>query len=103
MNPAEEMFVTVVLAVLGSTGLWQLISKLTEKKSAQGKLLLGLAHDRILHLGTKYIERGYITPDEYENIYDYLYLPHKAMGGDGAAERMIAELKKLPIRKEDNQ
>ena len=36
------------------------------------KMLIGLAHDRIIYLGMAYIERGYITQDEYENLYELL-------------------------------
>lgn len=41
-------------------------------------MLKGLGHDRICYLGECYIQRGYITKDEYENLHDYLYLPYKS-------------------------
>ena len=44
------------------------------------------------------IERGYITRDEYENLYDYLYKPYEAMGGNGSAKQVMEHVKKLPIR-----
>lgn len=43
-------------------------------------MLKGLGHDRICYLGECYIQRGYITKDEYENLRDYLYLPYKKIG-----------------------
>jgi hypothetical protein len=46
-----------------------------------------------------YIEKGYITQDEYENLHDYLYKPYEQMGGNGAAKRIMNEVNKLPIRK----
>ena len=61
-------------------------------------MLLGIAHDRIMYLGMKYIERGFITKDEYENLDVYLYSPYKKLGGNGACERVIDEVKRLPIR-----
>ena len=61
-------------------------------------MLIGLGHDRIIALGMHYIERGYITQDEYENLVDYLYLPYQKMGGNGSAERIVNEVKKLPLR-----
>ena len=45
-------------------------------------MLVGLAHDRIIHLGMVYVTRGYITQDEYENLNDYLYQPYEKMGGN---------------------
>lgn len=67
-----QMVLSILLAMIGSTGLWNYISTRREKHDAKTKLLVGLAHDRIVYLGMKYIERGYITRDEYENLNDYL-------------------------------
>ena len=64
-------------------------------------MLIGLAHDRIMYLGMGYIERGWITQDEYENLYEYLYKPYEKMGGNGSAKRVMDEVNKLPIRKAD--
>ena len=101
-----EMLITVVVAVLGSSGLWTFIQKKTDKKDARIKLLIGLAHDRIMQLGLYYINRGYITADEYENLYNYLYAPYKELGGDGSGDRIMDEVKKVPVRdhpkKEEN-
>ena len=60
-------------------------------------MLLGLGHDKIMYLGMKYVERGYITRSEYENLVEYLYKPYKKMGGNGVAERLIREVDKLEI------
>lgn len=99
---STEIIVTIIASVLASSGLWgflQLfVSKMIESKSARSQMLLGLGHDRIIYLGMKYIERGYITHDEYENLVDYLYKPYAAMGGNGSAERIINEVKKLPVK-----
>lgn len=61
-------------------------------------MLLGLAHDRIMSLCMTYIERKYITSDEYENLYEYLYKPYEKLGGNGSAKRVMNEVNKLPIR-----
>ena len=47
----------------------------------------------------RYIERGYITQEEYDSLYNYLYIPYKELGGNGTAERMVNEVKKLPIKR----
>lgn len=93
-----EMFITIVCAVLGSSGIWALIQKKAEKKDASTQMLIGLGHDRVMALGMEYINRGYITKDEYENLIDYLYKPYEMMGGNGSAARVIEEVKKLPIK-----
>ena len=66
--------------------------------SPESRMILGLGHDVIITKGEFYIQRGWITTDEYENLHDYLYKPYKEMGGNGAAERIINEVKKLPTK-----
>ena len=94
-----QVAVPLIVALLTSSGLWALVSKRADKNNAERKMLVGLAHDRIIHLGMVYIERGYVTQDEYENLQVYLYEPYEKMGGNGSAKRVMEEVRKLPIRK----
>lgn len=98
MAPIWQIIVAVVSAVLASSGLWAFIMKRTDHKSAEAKLLLGLACDRIVHLGSVYIKRGWITKDEYEMLHDYLWIPYRDCGGNGTAARVMATVDKLEIR-----
>lgn len=91
------MVVTIVTSVLASSGFWAFLQKHFDKNNATKRLLIGIGHDRIMYLGMQYIERGSITADEYENLHDYLYLPYKENGGNGSAERIMEEVKRLPI------
>jgi hypothetical protein len=93
-----SMFVTIFTSILASSGFWAYIQKKKDAKDNKIQMLVGLGHDRIMELGGEYIERGWITRDEYENMHDYLYAPYKEMGGNGSAERMMREVDKLPIR-----
>lgn len=93
------MLITVVCSVLASSGFWAYIQRRSEKRDGKTQLLIGLAHDRIIELGMKYIERGWITQDEYENLNDYLYQPYAKEGGNGSAARVMEEVRKLPIHK----
>lgn len=102
MDPFTQTIVSVILAVFASSGFWAYLMKRTEKKDVRTKMLIGLGHDRIMSLGTKYIIKGYITPDEYENMYEYLYKPYKDLGGNGSAERIMEAVKKLPIKNNTN-
>lgn len=95
-----EMAVTIICSILASSGLWAFIEKVREKKDAKTQMILGLGHDRIIYLCKKYIKQGWINADEYENLHDYLYLPYKSMGGNGTAEHLMEEVKKLPSFKE---
>ncbi|MBF1152553.1 MAG: hypothetical protein HXL86_00205 [[Eubacterium] sulci] len=92
----------IIIAVFASTGLWSFISMLVqrymERKSDYAMMMRGLGHDRICYLGECYIKRGWITRDEYENLVDYLYIPYKGLKGNGTAEKIINEVKQLPLK-----
>lgn len=72
----------------------QLASMLTSNVRAANSI-----YPTTLHLGMCYIERGWITQDEYENLNDYLYKPYEKMGGNGSAQKIMLEVNKLPIHK----
>lgn len=93
-----QMVITIVCSVLASSGFWAYIQKRNDKKDNRTKLLIGLAHDRIVCLGMEYITRGWITSEEFENLHDYLYAPYKAEGGNGTAKRVMEEVSRLPVR-----
>ena len=106
MAPWLQTVITILCAVLASSGFWAYLEyrakakeKKNENKDAKSRMLIGLAHDRIIFLGMQYIERGWISQDEYENLYEYLYKPYEEMGGNGSAKRIMTEVNKLPIHK----
>jgi hypothetical protein len=92
-----QTIMTIICAVLASGGFWAYMQSRDTKNNAQAQMLLGLGHDRIVYLGMKYVERGDITKDEYENLYEYLYKPYSALGGNGSAKKVMEEVNKLPI------
>ena len=93
-----DQITTIILSVFASSGFWAFLQYIMNKKDTKTEMLIGLGHDRVVYLGTKYLERGYITPAEYENLHDYLYKPYEKMGGNGSAKRIMEEVKKLPIQ-----
>lgn len=111
MVSIETMLVTIIGAVFASSGLWTLILYLVQRKDKkkdkedevlkqQSDMLLGLGHDRIIYLGAKYIEEGSISEDQFENLNKYLYEPYKKLGGNGTAEKIMEDVRNLPIRKD---
>lgn len=102
MVSESTLIISIVGAVFASTGFWAFLTSLIQSKktkdSAEGQMLKGLGHDRICYLGERYIRRGYITKDEYENLHDYLYLPYKKLGGNGTAEKIIKEVERLSLK-----
>lgn len=99
MEELTQIIITIVSSVLASSAFWAFVTKRLDKKDVRNRMLVGLAHDRIMYLGMIYIERGWITQDEYENLHDYLYVPYEKMGGNGSAKRVMEEVDKLPIHK----
>ena len=99
MEPFIQSLVTIICAVIASSGFWTYVQARRDKKDVKTQMLIGLAHDRIIALGMQYIERGWITKDEYENLDVYLYKPYEEMGGNGSAKRVMEEVNRLPIHK----
>jgi len=93
-----QILVTAVVTVMASSGFWTYMQRKDVKKSELDKLVLGLAYDKIISMGMNYIERAWITKDEYEDYRKYLYEPYKALGGNGVTERIMAEVSSLPLR-----
>ena len=98
MNQYIQMFITIITSLIASTGFWTFLDKVKNNNGKENAMLIGLGHDRIISLGMEYLKRGYIYEGEYDNLYNYLYIPYKALGGNGSAERIIEEVKKLPIK-----
>ena len=105
--------VSVLTAVLASGGLWNFLSKkqeirfeelerkrkeeaeAEEKNDVKTKLLVGLAHDRLIYLTKKYLEEGWINTEDYENL-TYMYEPYIQGGGNGTVKRNMEKVEKLP-------
>lgn len=99
MNEAiYNLLVPLIIALIASSGFWALLEKRTTKGTNLAKLVIGLAHDRIVYLGMQYIKRGWVYHDEYENLVTYLYKPYQDMDGNGSALRVMEEVAKLPLK-----
>lgn len=93
-----KFIVALILALVASSGFWGIILYRMQKKDNLTKLVLGLAHQEIIRTCLVYIQRGYITKDEYEDLFKYLYKPYEALGGNGTTSKFIMEVEKLPIK-----
>jgi hypothetical protein len=107
MVSETTLIVSIIGAVFASTGFWAFLTFIIQRKdtkdSAESQMLKGLGHDRICFLGSHYIEQGYITRDDYENLHDYLYLPYKKLGGNGTAEKIMKEVESLPLKEKEEK
>lgn len=94
-----QIIVTSIPALIASSGFWAYIHSREKRKDATSRLLMGLAYDKIMTLGMSYIERGWISEEEFEDFNNYLYRPYKDAGGNGVADRIMAGISSLPLRK----
>ncbi len=112
-----QAVISVLTAVLASGGLWNYLSKKQDMRLAElekqrqvekdeksktevnNKLLIGIAHDRLMYLTNRYLDNGWISADEYENLM-YIYQPYIQSGGNGAVKRNMEKVEKLPTKPE---
>jgi len=93
-----QYILTIFTAVMASGGFWTLIQSRMTKTDMRTKLLLGIAHDRIIYLGIIYINRGYITKEELVNIQKYLAEPYFKLGGNSIVGTVMERVLKLPLK-----
>lgn len=93
-----KMVLTIAASVFASSGFWAWMQARHEKKDAKTQMILGLGHDRIMFLCTKYLERGWISYVELDDLTKYLYTPYQKMGGNGTAAQLMDAIQKLPIK-----
>lgn len=102
-----QNIITIILAVFASSGFWLFIQTIytnrKKKRSAEDRLLMGIGFSKISDLGMRYIERGYVTREEYNDLDKYLYQPYVEMGGNGTAERIMEQVKKLPFKEAEHE
>ena len=113
-HPIDSIFSDINFTIFGGSGvtfitfLIQRHDKKTDKRQEEyqelsdkieliSDALRGQGHDRIVYLGGRYIQRGGITQDEYDNLYTYLYKPYTALGGNGTAKKVMTDCERLPI------
>lgn len=95
----------LILCVLGSSALAALISGLFNLASTKQKKESGLEagvrillYDRIKHVCLKYIERGYVTHDEYEDLIKMHDVYHTSLKGNGFLDGEMHRVEQLPRR-----
>jgi hypothetical protein len=93
-----QLALTSLVTLGASSGFWAYLQHKDRVKSAETRLLMGIAYEQIMTLGGAYIIRGWVTKDEYEGLRKDFYEPYKALGGNGVAERVMNEVEKMPFR-----
>lgn len=93
----------IVLAILGSSalaaiisGIFGLIGSRQQKESGVEAGVRILLYERIKFLGTRYVEKKYISNDDYEDLLKMHQVYHNALKGNGFLDDIMEQVKKLP-------
>lgn len=96
LTKIAEMANPVITTLLGSSGIWMWVKTRSDRSNSEDQLLLEVAKNQLTVLGRTYLERGYITMDEYEE-YEAEYKLYSALGGNGLAKRVFKQVDELPM------
>lgn len=96
LTKLAELANPAVTALLGGSGIWAWLKTRTDRNDSEDKLLLQVARNQLVYQGRLYLDRGYITMDEYEE-YESEYDIYTRLGGNGLARRVFKQVDELPI------
>ena len=121
----KEFLVGVMGVIFASNGLFQLIlyalqasereKERKRQEETQNSLIkkeqfdalchcvTGIAMFRIAREAKRYIDRGFITSEEYHTLKHNLYDPYEALGGNGMAKKYMGEVEELPMHEGKKQ
>ena len=116
----KEFIIGIMTVIFASNGFFQLVmfflqsrEKEKERKrleETQKKLIniqdfnalcrcvTGIAMFRIAREAKRYIDKGYVTSEEYHTLKHNLYEPYVALGGNGLATKFIQDVEELPMK-----
>lgn len=96
LTKLAELANPTITAILSGSGMWAWMKTRTERNDSEDKLLLQVARNQLVSQGRFYLDRGYITMDEYEE-YESEYDIYSRLGGNGLARRVFKQVDELPI------
>lgn len=96
LTKLAELANPAITALLGGSGIWAWVRTRSERNDSEDQLLLQVAKNQLISQGRFYMERGYVTMDEYEE-YESEYKVYAALGGNGLARRVFKQVDNLPI------
>lgn len=86
----------LITTVLSGPGIWAWAKTRTTRNQSEDRLLLQVAKNQLVTQGRKYLKRGYITMDEYQE-YEAEYQVYSDLGGNGLARRIFEQVDDLPM------
>lgn len=74
------------------------LNDIDRELSAQSEALKLILLDRILHLGTKFVQAGEITLDDRSRFHAMHACYHSGLHGNGDADLIVAAVDELPLK-----
>lgn len=96
LSKIVELSNPILSALFGAPGIWAWAKTKADHNNAATKLALIVSKNQLIALGRTYLDRGYITMDEYEE-YEAEYNIYSVLGGNGLARRVFKQVDDLPI------
>lgn len=96
MNYILELILTVAVGMMGAG--YRAIIKEIKKHKNERETLQNLLRAQIVAQYMHYAERGEIPLYALDSV-ETMYKAYTTMGGNGSAEKMVKEIRNLPIRK----
>lgn len=86
----------LITTVLSGPGIWAWAKTRAQRNDSEGNLLLRVTKNQLVSQGREYLNRGYVTMDEYEE-YESEYKLYLELGGNGLARRIFEQVDDLPM------
>lgn len=96
LTKIAEIANPLITTVLSGPGIWAWAKTRTVRNNAEDRLLLKVAKNQLVSQGREYLNRGYITMDEYEE-YEFEFKVYESLGGNGLARRVFKQVDDLPM------
>ena len=94
----------IIVAVVGSGAVTAIVNAIIravenkrKQKSAETKALTLLLLGEIREFGDVLLQQNYLDEEDYRH-FEELYQTHKALGGNGYADKLYAEILKMPVK-----
>lgn len=91
-----DTIIAVVIAILGSSGLWAYITSRQDRNDELKEALVGLMGFTIRDQCERAIEKGSISSETLKQI-ENLNETYKRMGGNGYITTLMKKVESLPI------
>ena len=92
----QELFALIIAVI---TWLWKLLMDKKKENELIKEGMMALLHDRIYQACSFFLAQGWCSTEDRSNL-ECLYVPYKALGGNGTGESLYKKCLELPLTEE---